>query len=121
MFAILCCSHVTLFVFNTQSLTTSMIEAWGNSNSINKLFRVQKRAIRVITNTKYRHYTDPLFKRNNLVKVSYLYKLQVFSFMHDLVNNNLPRSFDDFVPITNDSNYDITTRQRNKPILHIPS
>ena len=38
------------------------IEAWGNSNSIHKLLRVQKRAIRVINNNKkYRHHTDPLF------------------------------------------------------------
>ena len=77
------------------------IEAWGNSNSIHKLLRVQKRAIRVINNKKYRHHTDPLFKRNNIVKVSDLYQLQVFSFMHDLVNNKLPGSFDDFIPITN--------------------
>ena len=57
---------------------------------------------RVINNKEYRHHTDPLFKRNNIMKVSDLYKLQVFSFMHDLVNNKLPGSFDDFIPITND-------------------
>ena len=54
----------------------------------------------MINNTKYRHHTDPLFKRNNIVKVSDLYQLQVFSFMYDLVNNKLPGSFDDFIPIT---------------------
>ena len=59
----------------------------------------------IFNNTKYRHHTDPLFKRNNIVKVSDLYKLQVFSFMYDLVNNKLPGSFDDFIPITNESNY----------------
>ena len=59
-----------------------------------------------VHNTKYRHHADPLFKRNNIVKVSDLYQLQVsFSFMHDLVNNKLPGSFDDFIPITNESNY----------------
>ena len=92
----------------------------GNSNSIHKLLRVQKRAIRVIHNTKYRHHTDPLFKRKNIVKVSDIYQLQVFSFMHDLVNNMLPDSFDDFIPITNESNYDITTRQRNRLYITRP-
>ena len=71
----------------------------------------------VINNTKYRHHTDPLFKRNNIVKVSDLYQLQVFSFMYDLVNNKLPGSFDDFIPITNESNYVIATRQCNR-LLH---
>ena len=92
----------------------------GNSNSIHKLLRVQKRAIRVINNTKYRHHTDPLFKRKNIVKVSDIYQLQVFSFMHDLVNNMLPGSFDDFIPVTNESNYDITTRQRNRLYITRP-
>ena len=96
------------------------IEAWGNSNSLHKLQRVQKRAIRVINNKKFRHRTDPLFKRNNILKVSDLYKLHVFSFMHDLVNNKLPGSFDEFIPMTNKSNYDITTRQSNRLYLTRP-
>ena len=35
--------------------------------------------------------------------------------MHDLVNNKLPGSFEDIIPITNKSNYDITTRWLNLP------
>ena len=66
------------------------------------------------TSRKFRHHTDPLFKRNNILKVPDLYKLQVFSFMHDLVNNKLPGSFDEFIPMTNKSNYDNTTRQSNR-------
>ena len=92
----------------------------GNSNSIHKLLRIQKRAIRVIHNKEYRHHTDPLFKRNNIMKVSDLYKLQVFSFMHDLVNNKRPGSFDDFIPITNESYYAITTRQCNRLYMTRP-
>ena len=34
--------------------------------------------------------------------------------MHDLVNNKLTGSFDEFISMTNESNYDITTRQRNR-------
>ena len=88
---------------------------------MHKLLRVQNRAIRGINNnTKYRHHTDTLFKRNNVVKVSDLYQLQVFSFMHDLVNNKLPGSIDDFIPITNESNYDIATRQGNRLYMTRP-
>ena len=72
------------------------------------------------TKQPHRRHTDPVFKRNNIVKVSDLYKLQVFSFMHDLVNSRLPGSFDDFVPITNESNYDITTRQCNRLYITWP-
>ena len=110
----------SLYFSLIQSRLQYGIEAWGNSNSMHKLLRVQKRAIRVINNTKYRHHTDPLFKRNNIVKVSDLYQLQVFSFMYDLVNNKLPGSFDDFIPITNESNYVITTRQCNRLYMTRP-
>ena len=44
-------------------------EVWGNGNNINKLFIVQKRAIRVIHNKRYRHHTDPLFKESKILKV----------------------------------------------------
>ena len=40
--------------------------------------------------------------------------------MHDLVNNKLPGSFDEFIPMTNKSNYDITTRQSNRLYLTRP-
>ena len=97
------------------------IEAWGNSNNVHKLLRIQKRAIRVINNNiEYRHHTDPLFKRNNIMKVTDLYHLQVLSFMHDLENTKLPGSFDDFIPITNESYYAITTRQCNRLYMTRP-
>ena len=66
---------------------------------------------------KFRHHTDLLFKINNTLKASDLYKLQVFSFMHDLVNNKPPGSY---IPMTNKSNYEITTRQSNRLYITRP-
>ena len=94
------------------------IESWGNSNNIYKLFRMQKRAIRVIYNTKYRHHTDPLFKINNIMKVSDLYKQRVF--MYDLINNNLPTTFKDFSILENATNYDIITRLQTRLYITRP-
>ena len=74
---------------------------------------MQKRAIRVINNTKYRHHTDPLFKINNIMKVPDLYKQRVF-LMYDRINKNLPASFKDFSILENATNYDIITRQQNR-------
>ena len=113
-------THSFVVLFCNLSRLQYGIEAWGNSNSIHKLLRIQKRAIRVINNKEYRHHTDPLFKRNNIMKVTDLYQLQVFSFMHDLVNNKLPGSFDDFILITNESYYAITTRQCNRLYMTQP-
>ena len=69
------------------------IHAWGNASSIAKLFVLQKRAIRIINNKKYRTHTEPLFKSENILKITDLYKLHVSLFMFDLQNEALPLSF----------------------------
>ena len=40
--------------------------------------------------------------------------------MHDLANNKLPGSCDDFIPITNESYYAITTRRCNRLYMTRP-
>ena len=88
------------------------IEVWGNSNHVQKIFVVQKRAIRIINNKAYyRYHTDPLFKSNQILKISNLYNLRVSLFMHDLTRHKLPGSFDDYIKMGNETNYTITTRQ----------
>ena len=77
---------------------------------LNKLFIVQKRAIRVINNKHYRYHTDPLFKTDKIIKIYDLYLLHVSSFMHDFTYHKLPISFDTFIIQENETNYSITTR-----------
>ena len=51
----------SLYFSLIQSRLQYGIEAWGNSNSIHKLLRVQKRAIRVINN-----------KNTDIIQILYL-------------------------------------------------
>ena len=74
------------------------ILAWGNSKSVNKLFKLQKRAVRIISNTSYRSHTDPLFKMQGILKLEHIYELEVSKFAYDHINNNLPYSFRSFYP-----------------------
>ena len=64
------------------------ILCWGFKNS--RLFKLQKRAIRIITCSKYNAHTDPLFKKMNLLKISDLYNISLLKFFHKLRNNKLP-------------------------------
>ena len=102
----------SLYFALIQSRLQYGIEAWGLSNNINKLLVTQKRAIRAITNKYYRQHTDPLFKATSILKGTDLHRLQVCSFMYDLTNNKLPCSFRNYIPLENESNYTITTRQK---------
>ena len=104
----------SLYFALIQSRLQYGIKAWGLSNNINKPLVTKQRAIRVITNKYYRQHTDPLFKATSILKVTYLHRLQVCSFMYDLTNNKLPYSFRNYIALENESNYTITTRQQNR-------
>jgi hypothetical protein len=67
--------------------------AWGKSKSLDKIFKLQKRAIRCINNKAYRAHTEPLFKSNRILNIKDLYECQVRMFMHDYKYNRLPISF----------------------------
>ena len=102
----------TLYISLVQSQIQYGIEAWGNATTqIKHLLTLQKRAIRVINNKRYRSHTDPLFKNNQLLKVQDIYKVQTCTFMHNYVHarNKLPTSFDNFFPAMREN---ILTRQK---------
>ena len=93
------------------------IQAWGNSNSISRLFKLQKRAIRIINKSTYRAHTDPLFKQNNILKVSDIYQLNSYLFIHDYQAKKLPVSFDNYYLQRSTG---MNTRQNNLITLHKP-
>ena len=77
-------------IFNTLILPniTYYILSWGSQ--IDKLFLLQKRYIRNISNSNFRA-TKPLFKEHNLLKVHHIYHMTFLKFYSKLVNDNLPK------------------------------
>ena len=61
---------------------------WGFKN--NRLFKLQKRAIRVITRSKYNAHTEPLFRNLNLLKLDDMFKLNMLKTYYKFKNGNLP-------------------------------
>ena len=70
------------------------LPVWGSANQalIEKLFILQKKAIRAITFSDFRAHTSPLFKEINILKVRDLFQYQVSSIMWDYDHNILPKS-----------------------------
>ena len=64
---------------------------WGNcaTTKINSLLLLQKRALRIITNSNYLAHSNPLFHRLKTLKVQDIHSLQtsifMFKFSHDLL------------------------------------
>ena len=93
---------------------TFCITAWGFECS--RLFKLQKKAIRIITGSKYNAHTEPLLKENSLLKLDDIFKLQCLKLYHKYKNNNIPLYFENMFSDNSDV-HSYNTRQSNK--LHI--
>ena len=65
---------------------------WGGANhtALNRLTCLQKKAVRIITNSAYRSPSTPLFKDLKILKLSDMYTLLICLFMFKCLHNLLP-------------------------------
>ena len=72
------------------------IQIWSSCSSgiINKLFKLQKKAIRIIHSLPYNGHTEPYFKISNILPLPLLIKFFRLQFMQQFVQGFLPRKFE---------------------------
>ena len=83
---ILCRLKHYLPLYTLRTLYTSLILPhltygiliWGSN--ISRLFKLQKRAVRTITNSSYNAHTEPIFKSLNLLKIKIYIRQQPLNF-----------------------------------------
>ena len=65
---------------------------WGNASllALDKIEKLQKRAIRLVSGSSYLAHTSPLFTRLSLLQLRDIYKKEVVIFMYKCLNNLLP-------------------------------
>ena len=107
--------HITYHIGNALILPhlNYGILAWGHLAK--RLNLIQKRAVRILTASKYNSHTEPLFKQTNILKVTDICTLNEIKFYYKLINKQLPQYFDSFTWC--EANSDIhgyNTRTRNK-------
>ena len=71
---------------------------WGNTckSYLDKLTKLQKWAIRTISNAHYRSHTNPLFAKLNFLTVSDIYIMELGVFMYKFTIHDLPAAFNIF-------------------------
>ena len=57
---------------------------WGKSDNVDKIAKLQKRAIRTISFCRLISHTEPLFKTFNLLKFNDIYTLKLMIFLQTL-------------------------------------
>ena len=84
------------------------ILAWGHNYT--RIFKLQKRVIRIITFSKSNAHTEPLFKQMRLLKIQDILKLQELKFYCKLINHQLPSYFNRIPIVLNSAVHQHTTR-----------
>ena len=76
---------------------------WGHDNT--RLHKLQKRAIRTITNSRYNSHTEPICKLLNIFKLPDLYKLELYKLYYKIENEQVPNNFTTVInPLTHHYN-----------------
>ena len=88
----------------------SNITAWGFAS--HKLCRLQKRALRLITDSRYNAHTQPLFKALCTLTLDDTFKMQCLKFYYKCIQGKLPPFFDTFF-IEKTTLHNYQTRRRN--------
>ena len=92
------------------------ILTWGFNSD--RIWKIQKKAVRSITLSKYNAHTEPILKTLKLLKID-CFKCQTLKFRYKLINGNLPVYFnqgDWYYLISNIHCYN--TRRQNKLFIY---
>jgi len=101
-------------------LTYGLI-SWGNtySSTTQPLFILRKRAMRVMTFSKFHEHSSPIFKHLNIVKLPDLVFLNIAVFMYTFHNRRLPSVFDTFFTQVN-KRHNYNTRSASNMFYTLP-
>ena len=91
---------------------------WGKAckTYLEKIHKLQKWAVRIISNSHYRSHSAPLFQKHDILNVNDLYQLELGVFMYKYFNGLLPISFYAFFTKLSDiHNYDPRNKTNYNP------
>ena len=105
--------RILLTIYNSMFLPhiNYCILAWGYNHQ--RIFKIQKKVVRIISLSKYNAHTDPLFKHLKLLKMKDIHQIQQLKFYHKLIKNQTPKYFTSLDLVFNFENHEHNTRQRN--------
>ena len=74
------------------------VQIWGQNitTHTDKIFKLQKKAMRIISFAGFCDHTTPLHKTHKVLKLEDFVKLQNCTFVYDFINNTLPLNFNSY-------------------------
>ena len=104
---------ILLTIYNTLILPhyNYGLLCWGYESS--RMFKLQKKAMRIIGKTKYNSHSEPIFKQFGILKIEDMLKLKQLKYYYDLTNNNIPVYFKSIPMMKNMDVHGYNTRQKH--------
>jgi hypothetical protein len=100
------------------SYCTSIMAGTSAANRL-KISKIQKKAIRIMTNSSYNAHTQPIFLKNNLLPFEQLITQAQLMFMHSIEYKYAPASFNNIWQ--KNSEREPTIRLRNANDFYLPN
>ena len=107
----------TLYNSMIQSHLNYSILAWGFE--CNRLVKLQKKIVRIITSSKYNAHTEPLMKQLNILKINDLFRLNSLKFFYKYANGKVPSFFVSYSIVPQSDVHDYSTRFNNLVSLNV--
>ena len=103
------------------SIMTYASQVWGQISNkyINRITRLQDKAIRIINFAAFNESREKLYKKMKILRFNDHIKLQNFLFAHDSFHKNLPVAFRDYFTLVSD-NHDHFTRVASRKHFSLP-
>ena len=94
-FYLSCKTKLTLYYTLIYPYITYCNSTWSSTyvSNLNRIYYLQKRAVRAITNSEYRAHTAPLFSKLEILDIFQVNTLDTAKFMFRYHNNLLPPLF----------------------------
>ena len=102
-------SQLKLFTFSQYCILS-----WGFKSD--RIFKLQKRAVRIITCSKHNPHTEPLLKILNLLKIEDIMKTKALNLYYRYKRNELPKYFESMFTESNDNHSHDT---KHKSLLYM--
>lgn len=87
----------------------------------NRLFKVQKKAIRIMTNSNYNAHTSPLFVQHKILPLDLILKQGKLLFMHSIYYGYAPKSFSNVWKKNEQRTGELNIELRNDNLFTIPA
>ena len=90
-----------------QPHTSYVLAVWGQAaqSNLNKIFILQKRALRLTNFAPFKSHAVPLFEFYNVLPLNFLYIKSICIIMRDVFNNKAPRNISSLFTLASDAHH----------------